>query len=196
MEIEIPSYLYEQTEILGQVFLLPLDLGAIPEMRLGIQSLVRQRQLGEEDSFHLLLVVDELVTNAMIATFNHAPSEKILLHIRLSPQWAGVCVLDYGGGFDLSDTLNKIPDGGSLREFMVNLQHYKNQSGPGFIPYNKRIVEHPRFGRGLRIVAGLVSSLTLVFHGSDLSFSDNRTDNTRGTLVKAIYDLRGPILEN
>jgi len=181
---------------MGQVLLMPLDLGAIPEMRRQLQSLANEKQLGEEDAFHLLLITDELMTNAMIATYNHSPGEKILLHIRLSPQWAGICLLDYGGGFDLSDTLNKIPDGGTLQEFMNNLRLYKNESKPGFIPYNKRIVEHPRFGRGLRIVAGLVSSLTLAFHGSDLSFSDNRTDSTRGTLVKAIYDLKGPFLEN
>ena len=135
------------------------------------------------------MISDELVANAVVATSLKELSEIVVFRWKHHKDNFGISVLDYGGGLDLPRVYKEIPVGDTLEEFINELKVYKDKSSVKVRNHGK-IIEHARFGRGLRIVNGLVDSLGIKFHAEGGTISKTISKETIGTIISVIYNTR------
>lgn len=175
---------------------LPVDLGSVNSVREHLEAKALNLHLSEEETYEICLICDELLSNAIIATYNRGISEHVVLRYKFLENYAIISVLDYGGGFDLGKVEKELPDGENLNEFIDSLRKYRGDSVRKVKIYGRE-VEHPRFGRGLRIVSGLAQSIILLFHNNEGKLSHRLDENTIGTLISVRYDFpKNRTLEN
>lgn len=166
---------------------IPLDLAAVPSLRQTILDMGKKSGLDEEQNFHIALISDELATNAIVATYSSAYADYIMLQITFKPEMVVLMIYDYGGGFSREEVEAKVPEGDNLQDFVESLNHYRESSQPAFVPLRGEIIEHNRFGRGLRIVAGLAEEVNVSFHNEKNELSRSLNSNTVGTIIEVIY---------
>ncbi|HRP68146.1 MAG TPA: ATP-binding protein [Turneriella sp.] len=165
---------------------IPADLSTIEHVRCYIESVAHSFSLSEQSIFELSLVADELVANAILASYAKAGAENILLKWSVVNNVFTLAVLDYGGGFKLSEVFSTLPQGDDLSTFLRSLKEYR-EARKATIPLNGNLVEHLRFGRGLRIISNLVSRLDIEFHDADGKMLNTPTQNTLGSIVTIEY---------
>ncbi len=168
------------------VCFIPADLSAVAHVRGYIESVANMFDLSEQSIFELALVADELVANAILASYARNGAENIVLKWTMQNGVFSISVLDYGGGFKLSDVFDEIPKGEDLASFLRSLKEYR-EARKAMIPLNGSLIEHLRFGRGLRIISNLVRKLDIAFHESDGSTAKSPGQRTVGSIVTVEY---------
>ena len=137
------------------VCFIPADLSAVAHVRNYVESVAKTFALSEQSVFELSLVADELVANAILASYAKNGAENIVLKWTMKDNIFTLSVLDYGGGFKISEVFREIPRGKDLASFLRSLKEYR-EARKAVIPLNGLFIEHLRFGRGLRIISNLV----------------------------------------
>lgn len=168
------------------VCFIPADLSAVAHVRGYIETVAQMFGLSEQSVFELALVADELVANAILASYARNGAENIVLKWTMRDNIFSLSVLDYGGGFKLSDVFDEIPKGEDLASFLRSLKEYR-EARKAMIPLNGSLIEHLRFGRGLRIISNLVRKLDIEFHESDGSTGRVPGSRTVGSIVTVEY---------
>ncbi|MBS0616554.1 MAG: ATP-binding protein [Spirochaetes bacterium] len=168
------------------VCFIPADLSAVAHVRSYIERIAESLHLSEQSTFELSLVADELVTNAILASFAKNGLENIVLKWSVHNSVVSLTVLDYGGGFKISDVFEEIPRGNDLSSFLRSLKEYR-EARKAMIPLNGNLVEHLRFGRGLRIISNLVRRLDIEFHDVDGTKVNAPSKTTVGSIVTVDY---------
>ncbi|MCS6985729.1 MAG: ATP-binding protein [Leptospiraceae bacterium] len=164
----------------------PADLASVSVVREYMENKADAWDLTEEECYEISLICDELLSNAIIATYNRGISEHVVLRYKFGRDHIIISVLDYGGGFDLNQVERELPDGENLSEFMESLKKYRGELIRK-VKIHGREVEHPRFGRGLRIVSGLADFMIVLFHNDEGKFSQKLESSTVGTLISVRY---------
>jgi anti-sigma regulatory factor (Ser/Thr protein kinase) len=168
------------------VCFIPADLSAVAHVRGYIESVAHTFHLSEQSVFELSLVADELVANAILASYAKNGAENIVLKWTMRDNIFTLGVLDYGGGFRISEVFEEIPRGNDLATFLRSLKEYR-EARKAVIPLNGALIEHLRFGRGLRIISNLVRRLNIEFHDADGSTAATPSDTTVGSIVTVEY---------
>lgn len=177
------------------VSFVPVDLASVAPLRDYIETKIRKIGLRDDHAFELTLISDELVANAIAATFENGVSDAIVYRWRMYSDRILISVLDYGGGFQLSNVFKEIPTGDTLPEFLSSLRRYRKKNR-GMVRSGGQVIEHNRFGRGLRIVTGLADAVYILYHSKDGSMTRNPVNETLGTVVSVRYNLdREPMRE-
>ncbi|MCB1201105.1 MAG: ATP-binding protein [Leptospiraceae bacterium] len=167
---------------------IPCDLAAVSMVRDFIERKCVARKLKEEQAFEISLIADELVSNGIAATYEKDGSESIMLRYRISDDHVIISVLDYGGGFSLPEVQNRVPDGESLEDFMESLRVYRGSTKLK-IPFQGKLTEHQKFGRGLQIVTGISDAVVIMLHTKDGKLTRNHAEDTLGAVVSVRYDI-------
>jgi anti-sigma regulatory factor (Ser/Thr protein kinase) len=165
---------------------IPADLAAVAHVRHYIENLAKEFGLSEQSIFELCLVADELVANAILASFAKNGEEHILLKWGMRDNVFTLSVIDYGGGFKIADVFEELPKGKDLSSFLRSLKEYR-QARKAVIPLNGALIEHVRFGRGLRIISNLVRNLNIQFHDTEGMTAPTPTNLTVGSIVTVEY---------
>lgn len=168
------------------VCFIPADLSAVAHVRIYIESVAKTFGLSEQSVFELSLVADELVANAILASYAKNGAENIVLKWTMKENIFTLSVLDYGGGFKISEVFREIPRGEDLASFLRSLKEYR-EARKAVIPLNGSLIEHLRFGRGLRIISNLVRKLDTEFHDADGSTGTSPSETTMGSIVTIEY---------
>lgn len=168
------------------VCFIPADLSAVAHVRTYIEKVATAFKLSEQSIFELALVADELVANAILASYAKNGNENIVLKWTMKENIFTLSVLDYGGGFKITDVFNEIPRGEDLGSFLRSLKEYR-EAHKATIPLNGSLIEHLRFGRGLRIISHLVRKLDIEFHDEDGSTATALSKTTVGSIVTVEY---------
>ncbi|MFO1480650.1 MAG: ATP-binding protein [Turneriella sp.] len=168
------------------VCFIPADLSAVAHVRSYIEHVANTFSLSEQSIFELALVADELVANAILASYAKNGNENIVLKWTMKDNIFTLSVLDYGGGFKITEVFDEIPRGSDLASFLRSLKEYR-EARRAFIPLNGALIEHVRFGRGLRIISNLVRKLDIEFHDADGSTVHEPTANTVGSIITIEY---------
>jgi anti-sigma regulatory factor (Ser/Thr protein kinase) len=168
------------------VCFIPADLSAVAHVRSYIENVAKAFSLSEQSIFELALVADELVANAILASYARNGNENIVLKWTMKDNVFTLSVLDYGGGFNIADVFEEIPRGADLASFLRSLKEYR-EARKAVIPLNGALIEHVRFGRGLRIISNLVRKLEIEFHDADGSTVRELTANTVGSIITVEY---------
>jgi len=168
------------------VCFIPADLAAVAHVRQYIETVATTLKLSEQSIFELSLVADELVANAILASYAKHGNENIVLKWTVTNNVFSLSVIDYGGGFKISEVFNEIPRGEDLTTFLKSLKEYR-EAHKAVIPLNGALIEHLRFGRGLRIISNLVRKLEIEFHDIDGSTASALTPSTVGSIVTIEY---------
>lgn len=182
-EVKKPSASHKE----GVCFI-PQDLGAVTMVRDYITALCENLVIPEEQTFEISLLSDELVSNAIIASFEKNPAEYVVMRWKITPELASLSVLDYGGGFHLPQIAREIPQGDNLKEFLENLHAYR-KSTTTKVPNRGQMIEHMGFGRGLRIVTGLADSVIILFHNIEGKVRKRVEPTTLGTVFTVRYNI-------
>lgn len=164
----------------------PSDLSSVAHVRSHLEKIANQFALSEQSIFELALVADELVTNAILANFAKGHEESILLKWSVKDFIFTLTVLDYGGGFKIGQVFHEIPRGGDLASFLRSLKEYRD-SRKAMIPLNGKLIEHTRFGRGLRIISHLVQHLDIIFHDYHGGMEQTPNEKTIGSIITIEY---------
>lgn len=168
------------------VCFIPADLSAVAHVRNYIESVAKTFGLSEQSVFELSLVADELVANAILASYAKNGAENIVLKWAMKDNIFTLSVLDYGGGFKISEVFRELPRGEDLASFLRSLKEYR-EARKAVIPLNGSLIEHLRFGRGLRIISNLVRKLDIEFHDLDGSTGHSPSESTVGSIVTVEY---------
>lgn len=168
------------------VCFVPADLSAVAHVRGYIENIAHSFNLSEQSIFELTLVTDELVANAILASYAKHGNENIVLKWTMKDLVFTLSVLDYGGGFKIAEVFEEIPRGADLASFLRSLKEYR-EARRAVIPLNGTLVEHFRFGRGLRIISNLVLRLEIEFHDIDGSMTTEPNDKTVGSIITVEY---------
>jgi anti-sigma regulatory factor (Ser/Thr protein kinase) len=168
------------------VCFIPADLSAVAHVRNYIESVAKTFSLSEQSVFELSLVADELVANAILASYAKNGAENIVLKWTMKDNIFTLSVLDYGGGFKISEVFREIPRGEDLASFLRSLKEYR-EARKAVIPLNGSLIEHLRFGRGLRIISNLVRKLDIEFHDVDGTTGTSPSSSTVGSIVTVEY---------
>lgn len=168
------------------VCFIPADLSAVAHVRQYIETVAANFRLSEQSIFELALVADELVANAILASYAKNGNEHIVLKWSMKNNIFTLSVLDYGGGFKIADVFEEIPRGEDLASFLRSLKEYR-EARKAVIPLNGALIEHLRFGRGLRIISNLVRKLDIEFHEEDGTTGDVPSRSTVGSIVSVEY---------
>ncbi|HNL11376.1 MAG TPA: ATP-binding protein, partial [Turneriella sp.] len=168
------------------VCFIPADLSAVAHVRSYIEHVANTFSLSEQSIFELALVADELVANAILASYAKNGNENIVLKWTMKDNIFTLSVLDYGGGFKITEVFDEIPRGSDLASFLRSLKEYR-EARRAVIPLNGALIEHVRFGRGLRIISNLVRKLDIEFHDADGSTVHEPTANTVGSIITIEY---------
>ncbi|MFO1470843.1 MAG: ATP-binding protein [Turneriella sp.] len=168
------------------VCFIPADLSAVAHVRNYVESVAKTFELSEQSVFELSLVADELVANAILASYAKNGAENIVLKWTMKDNIFTLSVLDYGGGFKISEVFREIPRGEDLASFLRSLKEYR-EARKAVIPLNGSLIEHLRFGRGLRIISNLVRKLDIEFHDLDGTTGTSPSSNTVGSIVTVEY---------
>jgi hypothetical protein len=168
------------------VCFIPADLSAVAHVRSYIEHVAKTFSLSEQSVFELALIADELVANAILASYAKNGQENVVLKWSVKDNVFTISVLDYGGGFKISEVFEEIPRGADLASFLRSLKEYR-EARKAVIPLNGALIEHLRFGRGLRIISNLVRRLDIEFHDADGSTVQEPTANTVGSIVTVEY---------
>ena len=168
------------------VCFIPADLSAVAHVRNYVESVAKTFGLSEQSVFELSLVADELVANAILASYAKNGAENIVLKWTMKDNIFTLSVLDYGGGFKISEVFREIPRGEDLASFLRSLKEYR-EARKAVIPLNGALIEHLRFGRGLRIISNLVRKLDIEFHDVDGTTGTSPSSNTVGSIVTVEY---------
>lgn len=168
------------------VCFIPADLSAVAHVRGYIENIAHSFKLSEQSIFELALVADELVANAILASYAKHGNENIVLKWTMKDYVFTLSVLDYGGGFKIAEVFEEIPRGKDLASFLRSLKEYR-EARRAVIPLNGNLVEHFRFGRGLRIISNLVRRLDIEFHDSNGATTTEPDDKTVGSIVTVEY---------
>ncbi len=168
------------------VCFIPADLSAVAHVRGYVESVAQMFNLSEQSIFELALVADELVANAILASYALNGAENIVLKWTMKDNVFSISVLDYGGGFKITDVFEEIPKGKDLASFLRSLKEYR-EARKATIPLNGTLIEHLRFGRGLRIISNLVRRLDIKFHETDGSTGRIPGAKTVGSIVTVEY---------
>lgn len=164
----------------------PADLSAVAGVRRYIESVANTFNFSEQCIFELSLVADELVANAILASYAKNGAENVVLKWTMKDNIFTLSVLDYGGGFKIAEVFEEIPRGNSLSSFLRSLKQYR-EARKAVIPLNGSLIEHMRFGRGLRIISNLVRKLEIEFHDEDGTTASAPSANTVGSIVTVEY---------
>lgn len=167
---------------------IPEDISCVSKVRDFVEAKCKDIDMPEDYTFELALISDELVANAIVASHEFGSSEFIIFRWIIRPEYCSISVLDYGGGFNLPDVNKDIPEGENLTEFLASVQKYRETTSVE-VPHKGKIVQHMRFGRGLRIVTGLVDDFRMLFHDNVGNLSPQKTEITSGTIVAVRYNL-------
>lgn len=176
----------KENQIRRGVCFIPADLSAVAHVRNYVESVAKAFDLSEQSVFELSLVADELVANAILASYAKNGAENIVLKWTMKDNIFTLSVLDYGGGFRISDVFQELPRGEDLASFLRSLKEYR-EARKAVIPLNGALIEHLRFGRGLRIISNLVRKLDIEFHDVDGSTGTTPSSNTVGSIVTVEY---------
>lgn len=168
------------------VCFIPADLSAVAHVRRYIEHLAGEFTLTEQSTFELALVADELVANAILASYAKNGNENIVLKWMVKDNVFTLSVLDYGGGFRIAEVFEEIPQGSDLASFLRSLRQYRD-ARKAMIPLNGALIEHMRFGRGLRIISNLVRRLDIEFHEASGSTVHEPTPSTVGSIITVEY---------
>ncbi|MFZ5629848.1 MAG: ATP-binding protein [Spirochaetota bacterium] len=168
------------------VCFIPADLSAVAHVRSYIEHVANAFSLSEQSIFELALVADELVANAILASYAKNGNENIVLKWTMKDNVFTLSVLDYGGGFKIAEVFDEIPRGSDLASFLRSLKEYR-EARKAVIPLNGALIEHVRFGRGLRIISNLVRRLDIEFHDADGSTVHEPGANTVGSIITIEY---------
>lgn len=168
------------------VCFIPADLSAVAHVRNYIETVAHTFALSEQSIFELALVADELVANAILASYAKNGNENIVLKWSMKDDVFTLSVLDYGGGFKISEVFDEIPRGSDLASFLRSLKEYR-EARKAVIPLNGALIEHVRFGRGLRIISNLVRKLDIEFHDADGTTVQVPSQNTVGSIITIEY---------
>lgn len=168
------------------VCFIPADLSAVAHVRGYIENIAHSFKLSEQSIFELTLVADELVANAILASYAKNGHENVVLKWTMKDYIFTLSVLDYGGGFKIAEVFEEIPRGKDLASFLRSLKEYR-EARRAVIPLNGNLVEHFRFGRGLRIISNLVRRLDIEFHDSNGATTAEPDDKTVGSIVTVEY---------
>lgn len=179
----IPS---EKNKYNKGVCIVPSDLSTVQHVRTYIEKVTSTFSLSEQSIFELTLVADELVANAILASYAKTGAESILLKWSMENHIFTLTVLDYGGGFKLNDVFDELPQGHDLSTFLRSLKEYR-EARKATIPLNGELIEHLRFGRGLRIISNLVNKFEIGFHDSKGLYAKELTPNTLGSIITIEY---------
>ncbi len=171
------------------VCFVPADLAAVSIVREYFENKSERLGLGDVQSFELTLICDELISNGIIATYEKGCSEHIVLRYKISSGYAIISVMDYGGGFNLPQVQQELPEGETLSDFLESLKRYRSQVSSK-VPVGGQIVEYNRFGRGLRIVTGLADAIMILFHNKEGKLTHNMDEGTLGTVISVRYNLK------
>ena len=183
----VPSHPVEKNkQIKRGVCFIPADLSAVAHVRLYIESVAKAFELSEQSIFELSLVADELVANAILASYAKTGAENMVLKWTMRENIFTLSVLDYGGGFRIAEVFEEIPRGEDLASFLRSLKEYR-EARKAVIPLNGALIEHLRFGRGLRIISNLVRKLDIEFHDADGSTAHAPSSTTVGSIVTVEY---------
>lgn len=168
------------------VCFIPADLSAVAHVRNYIETVAHTFSLSEQSIFELALVADELVANAILASYAKNGNENIVLKWSMKDDVFTLSVLDYGGGFKIGEVFDEIPRGSDLASFLRSLKEYR-EARKAVIPLNGSLIEHVRFGRGLRIISNLVRKLDIEFHDADGTTVQVPSQNTVGSIITIEY---------
>lgn len=165
---------------------IPADLSAVAHVRSYIGQVANTFSLSEQSIFELTLVADELVANAILASYARSGHENVVLKWTMRDNVFTLSVLDYGGGFKIAEVFDEIPRGSDLASFLRSLKEYR-EARRAVIPLKGSLVEHLRFGRGLRIISNLVRRLDIEFHDADGFMAHAPMMNTVGSFITVEY---------
>ena len=164
----------------------PADLSAVAKVREYIEKVAAEFHLSEQNIFELALVADELVANAILASYARTGAENIVLKWAFKDHLFTITVLDYGGGFKIDEVFEEVPRGTDLPSFLKSLKEYRNARKVE-VPLNGKLIDHLRFGRGLRIISNLVSKLEIEFHNEDGRMVSEPDNKTVGSIITVQY---------
>ncbi|MCX7632750.1 MAG: ATP-binding protein [Turneriella sp.] len=164
----------------------PTDLAAVIQVRHYIEGIADEFSLSEQSRFELALVADELVANAILASYAKAGPENVILKWSMKDYVFTLSVLDYGGGFRLKDVFSELPAGENLADFLRSLEQYR-ESHKAVVPLNGKLIEHVRFGRGLQIISHLVRKIEVIYHEPNGERGTEPTAQTVGSIVTVEY---------
>lgn len=165
---------------------IPADLSCVTKVRDYIDEKSRQANLSDQSCFEIALIGDELVANAILASYSKFASEYIVLRWKLRPDKMVISVLDYGGGFNMGKVFKEIPRGSDIGSFVDSLREYR-KSRTTKVPISGKVTEYTRFGRGLRIIAGLASQIWIEFHNAEGKIYTDPSADTIGTIITVEY---------
>ena len=161
------------------VFLDP-SLEELPSLRKEVLSFLKKNSYEEESSYlEILLIIEELLSNAILATMGRRSKEKVVLKLSLYPDEVRIYTMDYGGGFDIEEVFKKIPDGKSIDSFL------------NYSSWDKDLVPFSA-GRGLLLVRELSSSMEIFFHSGNGEISPQYSPykDIQGSIFVVRYSLK------
>ncbi|RME88774.1 MAG: hypothetical protein D6767_09585 [Candidatus Hydrogenedentota bacterium] len=163
----------------NEVSCLPLTLSSLREARLRIRKACNQNNLDEVSAYEIELLAEELLSNALYATYTKNKEEFVVLRWKLNSSQFMIMILDYGGGIPKENILspkentNLKPQEGCLPDGQKNI-----------------IKKFTRAGRGLSIIGGIAEKVDVLYHYPDGEFGCERQDKVAGSVVIARYRVK------
>lgn len=175
------------------------DIGEIGKIQ-ELLSFYLGHQLPQLNGSECMLVVDEVLSNAIIASYcrNPGPDREVLV-----AQWerrppepgddpdAGerfvFQVIDFGGGFDTEQVGRDLPRTNSSDYIREVIRYQENHRVR--LMQNGREITHNCTGRGLAIIAEFCTSFELVFFDQDWNTYPQYRPGTLGTIFTCHFQL-------
>lgn len=167
--------------------LIPCDLNSLQIIHSKLEGLAKKAETSRDDLSEILLLCDELISNAMIATASTSDAHK---HVVFRAHFEGtrcrIIVFDYGGGLNLREVIRQIPKGNNRKEYLENLELYKERTKLK-IKKGRADIQHNRFGKGLKIISNISDILDISYHDEEGNLQAIITPMTIGTVITSYY---------
>ena len=167
--------------------LIPCDFNSLETVHEQLEKLSQQSGVPAHNLSDILLLCDELLTNAMIATASRKNSHlHVIFRVHFEKTRCRIIVFDYGGGLNLREVIRQIPRGRNRAEYFKNLELYKENTKLT-IKKGKADIQHNRFGKGLKIISNISDILDISYHDHDGNLQAIISPFTLGTIVTSYY---------
>lgn len=166
-------------------FVIPSDLQELDDFRFFFGNLCKKLSLSEKQRFEIILIADELVSNALLESKKKNQQEDILFYYKIN-EGSCLCmnIMDFCGGFDPDILKEKTsPNVHAYLKEALRYQKKKNQ-----INFNNgKAKVFRRLGKGLQLVQHFSSTFQILFHNSLGEISSQQTADTSGSIIKISY---------
>ena len=149
-----------------------IDLAGAAAIRDYIECKCKSLSLSDQAVFEISLIADELVSNAIVATYNQGKKDDVIFRWKIDDTVIKLSVFDVGGG---------------ITDLKKMMERKKVQSYSITMPNAGRAMNYTKSGTGLRIVDSLSKEMDVSYYNDRGEASKVYDSEVLGTIITVSY---------